>query len=253
MKFRACLLLMCCLNAPAWAADKELTRQMIEFQSEARIQSSRIDKLEASLQKNEQLLSLLKEVETLKAEIAQLRGEAEVQTHQLETLEKRQKDLYVDLDSRVSELSKAATTTPAVASTVATTSTTSSADPALESGDYEAALNAFKSHNYANAIKGFKGFLKTYPDSTLAPNAQYWIGYSYYALKDYKTALAQQQKLIAAYPASPKIPDALLNIASNQMELKDRIGAKKTLEEIITKYGASNASSLAAKRLASLK
>ena len=37
------------------------------------------------------------------------------------------------------------------------------------------------------------------------------------------------------------------------MELKDRAGAKKTLEEIITKYGASNAASLAAKRLASLK
>ncbi len=252
MKLRACLLLTCCLHAPAWAADKELTRQMIESQSEARIQSSRIDKLEASLQKNEQLLSLLKEVETLKAEIAQLRGDAEVQTHHLETLEKRQKDLYVDLDSRVSELSKAAAATPAPITAVAVP-TTPSADPVRESADYEAALNAFKSHSYTSAIKGFREFLKTYPDSTLAPNAQYWIGYSYYALKDYKTALAQQQKLIAVYPTSPKIPDALLNIASNQMELRDRAGAKKTLEEIITKYGASNAASLAVKRLASLK
>jgi tol-pal system protein YbgF len=253
VKLRTFLLLACCLHTPAWAADKELTRQMIEFQSEARIQGSRIDKLEASLQKNEQLLSLLKEVEALKAEISQLRGDAEVQTHHLETLEKRQKDLYVDLDSRVSDLSKAAAAAPAPTITAVAAPTTPSADPVHESADYEAALNAFKSHNYTNAIKGFRGFLKTYPDSTLAPNAQYWIGYSYYALKDYKTALAQQQKLIAVYPTSPKIPDALLNIASNQMELKDRAGAKKTLEEIITKYGASNAASLAAKRLASLK
>ena len=253
MKFRTYLLLACCLHTPAWAADKELTRQMIEVQSEARIQGSRIDKLEASLQKNEQLLSLLKEVETLKAEIAQLRGDAEVQTHHLETLEKRQKDLYVDLDSRVSELSKATAAPPAPSITAVAAPTTPSADPVHESADYEAALNAFKSHNHTHAIKGFRGFLKTYPDSTLAPNAQYWIGYSYYALKDYKTALAQHQKLIAVYPSSPKIPDALLNMASNQIELKDRAGAKKTLEEITSKYAASNAAALAAKRLATLK
>lgn len=249
MKLRAYLLLVWCLQAPAWAADKELTRQVIELQSEARNQDSRIGKLEASLQKNEQLFSLLKEVEALKAEIAKLRGEAEVQTHHLETLEKRQKDLYVDLDSRVSELSKAAAAPPA--DTAAATST--GADPQLESGDYEAALNYFKSRSYANAIKGFKTFLKTYPDSTLAPNAQYWIGYSYYALKDYKTALAQHKKLIALYPASPKVPDALLNIASNQIELKDRAGARKTLEEITSEYPDSNAAPLAAKRLATLK
>ena len=250
MKLRTCLLFVWCLHAPAWAADKELTRQMIELQSEARIQDSRIGRLEASLQKNDQLLTLLKEVETLKTEIARLRGEAEVQTHQLETLEKRQKDLYVDLDSRVSDLSKAATVAVA---TAAATPAIPPVDPLLESSDYEAALNYFKSRDYPNAIKGFKGFLKTYPDSTLAPNAQYWIGYSYYALKDYKTALAQHQKLIAVYPSSPKIPDALLNMASNQIELKDRAGAKKTLEEITSKYAASTAAALAAKRLATLK
>lgn len=252
MKLRACLLLVWCLPAPVWAADKELTRQMIELQSEARIQDSRIGKLETSLQQNDQLLNLLKEVEALKAEIARLRGETEVQTHHLQALEKRQKDLYVDLDSRVSDLSKAAASS-ASAENVAATTASPPVDPLLESSDYEAALNYFKSRNYTNAIKGFKSFLKTYPDSMLAPNAQYWIGYSYYALKDYRTALAQQQKLIAVYPTSPKIPDALLNIAGNQIELKDRAGAKKTLEEIISKHADSKAASLAAKRLATLK
>ncbi len=250
MILRACLLLVLCLSAPVWAADKEQTRQILELQSLVRSQDNRIAKLEASLQKNEQLLNLLGEVEALKAEIAKLRGGAEVQTHHLETLEKRQKDLYVDLDSRVADLSKAAAE---AASQQAAVPLTPAIDPLLESSDYEAALNHFKSRNYANAIKGFKDFLRTYPDSTLAANAQYWIGYSYYALKDYKTAMAQQRKLIAVYPTSPKIPDALLNIASNQIELKDRTGAKKTLTEITLKYADSNAASLAAKRLATLK
>lgn len=250
MMRRASLLLLMCLHAPAWAADKETTRQLLELQSESRNQDSRLRTVEASLQKNEQLLNLLKEVETLKVEISRLRGEAEVQTHKIETLEKRQKDLYVDLDSRVAELNKAATAAAEAAAAVPATPTI---DPQLESSAYETALNDFKARSYGPAIKGFKEFLKTYPDSTLAANAQYWVGYSYYALKDYKTALAQQRKLMVMYPASPKIPDALLNIASNQIELKDRAGAKKTLIEITTKHADSNAASLATKRLATLK
>lgn len=250
MKFGVYLLLLAGLHAPVWAADRETTRQLTEMQAEARAQDSRISRLETALQKNEQVFNLMKEVDALKAEIAKLRGAAEVQTHLIETLEKRQKDLYVDLDNRVTELNKAATAQPVTsgANTGAVT-----ADPAMESSDYEAALNAFKARDYNQAISDFKRFLKNYPDSTLAPNAQYWIGYAYYALKDYKSAIAQQQKLIAAYPASAKVPDALLNIAGAQIEARDKKAAKKTLQELIAKYPGTTAAALASKRLATLR
>lgn len=251
MKLGIYLLLLAGLHAPAWAVDRETTRQLSEMQVEARAQESRISRLEAALQKNEQVFTLMKEVDALKAEIAKLRGDAEVQTHLIETLEKRQKDLYVDLDNRVTELNKSAIAPPAAKP--GTNSGATAADPTMESSDYEAALNAFKARDYNQAINGFKNFLKNYPDSALAPNAQYWIGYSYYSLRDYKSAIAQQQKLIAAYPASAKVPDALLNIASAQMEARDKKAAKKTLEEITTKYPGSTAAALAAKRLVSLK
>lgn len=248
MKFRACLLILSLLPVPTWAADKETVRQLTDLQAEARAHESRISRLEASLQKNEQLFNLLKEVETLKTEISKLRGDAEVQTHLLGTLEKRQKDLYVDLDNRVTELNKAA-----VAAVPAKNTANGAADPAMESKDYEEALNAFKARDYNEAISSYKNFLKNYPDSALAPNAQYWIGYSYYSLKDYKSALAQQQKLIAAYPGSAKVPDALLNISSIQIDTRNKKGAIKTLGDIITQYPGSPAASLASKRLATLK
>lgn len=250
MKRHVCLLLLAGLALPTWAADKETIRLISEMQAEARAQESRIARLEAALQKNEQVFNLLKEIETLKAEIAKLRGDAEVQAHLIDTLEKRQKDLYVDLDQRVTELNKAATA-PAAGKPGANGA--SAADPAQESSDYEAALNAFKARDYQQAIAGFKNFLKNYPDSTLAPNAQYWIGYAYYSLKDYKSAIAQQQKLIAVYPTSAKVPDALLNIASAQIELRDKKAAKRTLEEITAKYPGTTAAALASKRLVSLK
>jgi len=91
---------------PVSANTEQLTRQLLELQQTTRVLDSRIQKLESSLLQNQQMLGLLKEVEALKAEVAKLRGQAEVQLHQMDTLGKRQNDLYVDLDQRLAELNK---------------------------------------------------------------------------------------------------------------------------------------------------
>lgn len=230
---------------------------------------ARVAKLE-SLLHSQGALNLLKEVQGLREEVARLRGVTDLQAHQLQSLGKRQSDLYVDLDKRVEDLNKLAKTAvqpaPAPIPSVAVSAAQPSAstapqaaaketreDPLAESKAYEAALNLFKAGEYEKAIAGFGDFLKAYPDSSLAANAQYWTGYAYYARKEYKNALAQQMKLVSAYPQSPKVPDALLNIASNQMELKDLASAKKNLEEIIAKYPGTNAAAIASKRLNLLK
>jgi tol-pal system protein YbgF len=268
---------------PVWADTPDLARQVQVLQRATDSLSDRLAKLEGVMQQNQQLLGLLQEVEALKAEVAKMRGQAEVQVHQLDTLGKRQNDLYVDLDQRITDLAKAAKPAPVaeIAQPPAPTPQTSPTpaetpvaaapssepapatapavaaapqlDPLVESRTYETALNHFREANYAGAIAGFKGFLKAYPDSALAPNAQYWIGYSYYALKDYKTALAHQQKLVAAYPTSAKVPDAMLNIASSLIALDNLAGARKTLEELVDKHPGTNAANLAARRLAALK
>ena len=259
---RRCGLVLVCtfaLAQPAWAlfGNTELNNQMTALQQRVDALDARLGKLEQAMQKNQQLLDLLKEVETLKAEIARLRGQDEVQGHQLDTLGKRQNDLYADLDQRIAELAKSARPAPEAgavpAETPAAAGSAPHLDPLVESRSYEAALDQFRAANYAGAIAGFNGFLKAYPDSQLAANAQYWIGYSYYALKDYKTALAHQQKLVAAYPANAKVPDALLNIAANQIALDNLAGARKTLEEIVAKHPGTNAATLAARRLSALK
>ena len=67
----------------------------------------------------------------------------------------------------------------------------------------------------------------------LAPRAQYWIGDSYYNLRDFRLAIASQQKLIATYPDSATVPDALLNIASSQIELGETAAARKTMDELV--------------------
>lgn len=255
-------------------ASTELARQVQAL-------DERLARLEAVM-RNQDLLGLLKEVETLKVELARLRGQSEVHAHQLDTLGKRQNDLYVDLDQRLGELAKAAQppapvaaaepapavvpappppaaapAPPPVAAPAApppVVAATPQLDPQLvESRSYETALAHFREGNYAAAIAGFRGFLKAYPESTLASNAQYWIGYSYYALKDYKSALAHQQKLLVVYPASAKVPDAMLNIATNQIALDNLDAARKTLQELVAKHPGTQAATLASRRLAALK
>src|SRR5574340_333120 len=258
---------MLMLAQPAWAAlfgnDEELTRQIRALQQQVETIDARLAKLEQAIQQNQSLLDMLKDVETLKAELARLRGQSEVQANQLDTLGKRQNDLYADLDQRIAALAKAAQpaadVTPPAASGAQAVSGTSAAgqstpsDPLAESRSYEEALALFRDARYADAIAGFKNFLKTYPESTLAANAQYWIGYSYYALKDYKTSLAHQQKLVATYPDSAKVPDALLNVATNQIELNDMAAARKTLKDLVARHPGTPAAKLAARRLAAIQ
>lgn len=283
--FRRPLLALVIFPVAAWAAEGAPSNQAALNQqaavtpqaapSQPQVQpppldiETRVGKLEALLQ-SQAALNLLKEIEALKAEVSRLRGQTDMQAHQLESLSKRQSDLYVDLDKRVEDLNKLAKSAvppaspaPSVAVSAAPQTTAAAAhqasapaakeDPLAESKAYEAALNQFKAGDYEKAIAGFTAFLKTYPDSTLAANAQYWTGYAYYARKDYKNALAQQMKLVSAYPQSPKVPDALLNIANNQVELKDLSSARKNLEEIVAKYPGTNAAAIAAKRLNLLK
>jgi tol-pal system protein YbgF len=206
-------------------------------------------------------VSVLSQIEALKADIATLRGQVEVHTHHLETTQKRQRDLYVDLDSRLRKLESGGGPASDASAPVADSGKTGVAagqQPAATAAEdetkvYEAALGMFKAGNYQGAIDGFQGFVGSHPNSQLAPSAYYWIGNSHFNLRDYKNAIASQEKLVSQYPDSAKVPDALLNIASSQQGLGDASAAKKTLKNIVAKYPLSNAAELAKKRLASNK
>lgn len=232
----------------------------------------RISALESQL-RSQGLVDLFNSVEQIKGDIARLRGQVEVLTYELEQAQKRQRDLYVDLDSRVRKLeasgSAAAPADPNVAAggplvPSAPTSapptsvapppgpavpTARPSDPAAEQRAYDAALDQFKRGDYPGAITSFSTFVRNYPQSPLASSAQYWVGNAQYARKDYRASIAAQRTLVSVYPTSSKVPDALLNIASAQSDLNDNAAARRTLEELIAKYPQSEAAQKARQRL----
>jgi len=225
-----------CLAAPAHALfeDDEARAQIKKLEARlARIES------EAGERDRRALFELVNQIESLRRDMAALRGQIEVLTNRVESLDKRQKDLYVDLDTRLRKIEMAGGDKEKDAQQLA-----------IETQAYEAALAQFKANNFGSAIQGLKEFLKTHPNSTLAPSAQYWIGNAYYALRDYKTAIAEQQKVVATWPEHAKAPDAMLNIASSQAELGDVNGARNTLRTLVAKYPSSSAAEQAKQRLA---
>lgn len=243
--------------SPAYARDDQTVRQLAELEQQMGAINQRLSTLEAQQPQSSALLNLQTEIDTLKAEVTDLHGQLDVQAHDLETSQKRQADLYQDVDARLHALQHNDASTPAPGNGQDTATATPpplpdqpapSDNPAATQG-YQFALNLFKQGNYLASIVSFRKFIKTNPTSTLVPSAEYWIGNAYYSAGDFKNSVRTQQKLIKTYPASAKIPDALLNISSAQVQLGDLSAARQTLQTLQAKYPATPAAELAKKRL----
>jgi tol-pal system protein YbgF len=272
----AALLLAAALPASAGLFDDEEARRRIEalkqeLSQQGRDNEARIARLEESI-RNIGVVELLRQLDALNAEIAKLRGSIEVLSNQNDQLQKKQRDFYLDLDSRVKRFEGGgapappgpASSAPPPAAAAVTAAMTVPAAPAprapptkeeqaREIKAYDAASNLFRRNDFASAIDAFRAFLRDYPQSQLAANAEYWIGIGYANLKDYRNALATQEGLLQRHPQSPKAPDALLAIAALQSEQGDNGSARNTLEDIIARYPGSEAAGKARTRLASLR
>jgi tol-pal system protein YbgF len=228
----------------------ELLRQeMAANQREVAEQLKKLNEAVAGASDRSALLQLASQLDTLSNELARTRGQLELLTNQADTAERRQKDLYLDIDTRLRKLEQAREQQAAQPAPPAAIGAEAEASPA-ETRAYQAALDQFKLGNYALAVSAMQGFLVTYPNSKLAPNAQYWVGMAHSGQRNYKEAIAAQRKLLAGWPDSEKAPDAMLSIASAQETMGDRKNAQKTLEELLTKYPKSSAAVSAKQRLA---
>lgn len=242
----ALLLALAAGSAHAGLFDDDEARKQIaqlKAESEARQQNAqkaleeRIARLETTVRNRS--LDMAQTIEQLRQEIAKLRGRIQVLNHNSELMERRQKDLYVDLDTRLRKLDKQfqdKVMAPEL-------------EAKKEQDAYDAALNQFKVGNYQACIAAFQTFVANHPKSKLVPAAQYWIGNAYYAARDFKVAIATQQKLVDSWPDSAKAPDAMLNIASAQAELGEQRSARETLYKLIKKYPSSSAAKEAKHRL----
>lgn len=211
---------------------------------------ARLERILAS----QDLAGMLMRMDSLQSEVEKLRGDLELQAHQLDEIKQRQRDLYVDIDRRLTQLERNApasaaagggANTSAVAgqatavqpqSTVAASADTAPVDSAGEQQAYQNAFDMLRGLHYDQAVVAFRNFISKYPKGRYAHIAQYWIGEAEYAQRKFKEAIGDYQKLIDNYPTSPKLAEAMLKIGYSQYELRNNKAAETILNQLIKSY-----------------
>lgn len=243
--------LLCALPAHAGLFDDDVARKQI-----------------SDLQKStsQTLIEQNRLSEQMSREVSELRGQIEVLTNSINDLEKRQKDLYLDIDNRLQAIEAGRGKTAAKPAAPIATDTATKAEPKAATAEakpdakpaddsaaalkaYESALGLFKAGKYKEAAAAFDKFNKTYPESEQAPAAQFWLGNSYYAVGDCKQVISSQQKLLAKWPKNGRAPDAMANIANCQAELGQKAESQKTLKDLVAKYPDSKAAGAAKQQI----
>jgi tol-pal system protein YbgF len=231
----AVLLLPAALPAQAGMFDDEEARAQIEqLKGEFTALGNRADTI------NRNQIEFANQVETVKNDLAKLRGQIEVLTYELEAAQKRQKDFYIDLDNRLRKLEP---------QSVEATNETPKADPAQETRDYEAALANLKASKFKEAGAAFVAFIKNYPASSLTSSAHYWGGYAHAQAKNHFVAAELFGKFAAGWPKDERVPAALEGRVASLEASKDAKGARATLVQLAEKYPGSDAGKRAIAKL----
>lgn len=232
-------LLLVFAQAQAGLFDDEVARQRIDgLQAQVSTLTQRVE----DAGRNQ--FDFANQIETLKADLAKLRGQLEELNYNLDATQKRQKDFYVDLDNRLRRFEQGAPVkaeSPAGEAAGGEPAAKPGADPANEGKDYEAALMALKGSRFKEALAGFTAFIKNYPASAQQPSAHFWAGYVSAQLKDHVHAAEFYGKVAANWPNDSRAADALAEQAASLDASGDKAGARKVWDSLTTKYPNSDA------------
>lgn len=118
---------------------------------------------------------------------------------------------------------------------------------------YRNALNDYAKGHYELAINGFRSHIDLYPDSSLLPNARYWLGESYYSQKNYDQAIKELALLVKQYPDNPKVASAMLKQGFAYLEIGDKSKARTVLDNLLKQFPKSQEARWAKERLSQVK
>lgn len=202
---------------------------------------NRLTRLERILQNSQaNQTDMLGRVNELQAENQELRNQLETLQFQSGKSGDRERELYIDLDTRLQALE-------AGQATAATGSVAGGGGNDQQA--YQLAFGMLREGRYDEAGKAFTSFLANYPDSQLRDNAQYWLAETYYVGKQFNDALEGFQTVVTDYPQSRKLPDAWLKIGYCNFELARWGDARAALATAARQYPETTAGKLAQERL----
>lgn len=197
-------------------------------------------------------INLQQQITDLQDELSQIRGETETHAHKLEQIIDRQRELYIEIERRLSNL-QAQPAPQATPEVVEDSSTQEYSGSLSENESYDQAVNLIlKERRYDDAIPQFEKFIQQFPNSVFIPNAHYWLGQLLFNKSQFTEAQQHFNQVIRFYPDSSKRPDALLKQGTVLQKLGDEQEAKKLFEQVISEYPDSTSATLAKSRLSNI-
>ena len=116
---------------------------------------------------------------------------------------------------------------------------------------YDDALKQYRAKKYQDAISIFSELLVSDAENALSDNCQYWIGESYYGLRNYNQAITEFEKVFL-FPSSNKVDDSQLKLGLCYFRLGDKEQARAEFDRLIANYPTSEYKATAQKYLTQL-
>jgi len=114
---------------------------------------------------------------------------------------------------------------------------------------YSQAYADYARGNYDLAMQGFAEYLRAYPGTDFADNAQYWIGECLYGKKMYAESIEAWNTLLKDFPSSDKLPDARVKKGMALERLGRKSQALVEYRYVVDRYPTSQAARIARERL----
>ncbi|OPA98728.1 tol-pal system protein YbgF [Pseudomonas fluorescens] len=210
---------------------------------------------------------LFNQLQRMQDQLAQQQGTIEILQNQVNQLKQEGLERYQDLDRRIGAgVTPAATpdnssaggapvaaaggaAVGAAAASQAPAASSEPGDPAKEKLYYDAAFDLIKAKDFDKASQAFTAFLRKYPNSQYAGNAQYWLGEVNLAKGDLQGAGQAFAKVSQLYPKHAKVPDSLYKLADVERRLGHTDKVKGILQQVVSQYPGTSAAQLAQRDL----
>ncbi|WP_426130873.1 tol-pal system protein YbgF [Pseudomonas sp. DWP1b1] len=209
---------------------------------------------------------LFNQLQRMQDQLAQQQGTIEVLQNQVNQLKQEGLERYQDLDRRIGAGVQPAATpdnssaggapsaaaggaAAGAAASQAPAASSEPGDPAKEKLYYDAAFDLIKAKDFDKASQAFTAFLRKYPNSQYAGNAQYWLGEVNLAKGDLQGAGQAFAKVSQLYPKHAKVPDSLYKLADVERRLGHTNKVKGILQQVVAQYPGTSAAQLAQRDL----
>ncbi len=192
---------------------------------------------------------LYQKISELEKEITELRSQLEENSVLVERSLELQQQRYLDLDSRILELSSIEKNIVSESSEESLAINSEQAEKLL----YKNALELFEASRYAEALEIFSEVIISYPDGIYTPDAYFWSGELFLAQELYEDAKLSYAEVFEQFPNHIRAADSLYKLGEIQRIESNFTEAVNYLEKVISLFPESGAAQLSKKSLKIIK